>query len=90
MAAEIGLDLSGHRAAQADPATLRQANLVYGLETHHVDWLRTRSPGSNLNLLGEMNIDDPFGTDLAFYRRIREEIMTAVEARLPQILSMAS
>lgn len=89
VAAEIGLDLSEHRASQADPATLREATLVYGLEMHHVDWLRTRLPVTNLNLLGELGIDDPYGSNLARYRRIRGEIMTAVQARLPQILSMA-
>lgn len=89
VAAEIGLDLSQHRATQVDPRMVTEDFLVYAMETHHLDWLRIRQSGSPHRLLGQTGIDDPYGSSLPDYRRTRSAIVAAVQARLPEMITLA-
>jgi len=89
-ATEIGLDLSRHRATQADARSVAEASLVYGMEIQHVDWLRSQPPGSPIGLLGRTNIQDPYGSELSEYRRARMEIVEAVRMRIPEMIALAS
>ncbi len=89
VAAEVGLDLSKHRATQAEPRELAGASLVYAMEVNQVIWLRSQRPDMPVELLGEADIDDPYGSTLAEYRRARQEIVAAVQARLPEMIALA-
>jgi protein-tyrosine-phosphatase len=90
VAAEIGLDLSKHRAVQVDPDGIAKMSLVYAMEPPQVDWLRSQPIGAPTGLLGKATIDDPYGSDLAEYRRVGEEIVAAVRIRLPEIIALAN
>ena len=89
VAAEIELDLSMHRATRADLEILTNASLVYAMETHHVDWIRSLIPDAPVNLLGKETIDDPYGSHLPEYRRARQDILAAVQRRLPEMIALA-
>jgi protein-tyrosine phosphatase len=88
VAAEIDLDLAAHRSTPIELTATRPIAMVLTMERRHSDWLfeRTGEPGS---LLGGSDIDDPYGRDLATYRRVRDEIVRAVHTRLPEMMALA-
>lgn len=95
LAAERGLDLSGHRAASVTPDLLAMSDLVLGMTDRHVDALRTAIPGGEVRLvtaflseehpLAHTPVVDPFGGDRATYERAWEQIEMAVEAMLDRL-----
>ena len=89
VAAEIGLDLSQHRATQADPNVLADASLVFAMEMDHVDWVRSRLSDIPVHLLGNATIDDPYGLGISEYRRAGREIVAAVQMRVPEMIALA-
>jgi len=88
VAAEIGLDLSGHRSAQLFAADVADYSLVYATETRHLRWLRSQRADLPISLLGTGDIDDPYGLELSDYRRARQEIAEAVIQRLPEMIDL--
>ena len=90
VAAEMGLDLTDHRATRVDRHMLDGATLIYAMEEDQVTWLRAQFPLSPGLLLGEANIDDPYGRSLSEYRRAGREIAEAVRLHTPEMMSLAS
>lgn len=90
VAAEIGLDLSGHRSTQVDSNMLKGASLVYAMKTDHIAWLRSHRPDLRVALLGPTAIDDPYGSGLTEYRLARKEIVAGVRLNAPAMIALAS
>ena len=81
--AEWGLDLSGHRSRQVTAALCAGADLVAAMSPRHAQALRAMGvPSSKLIVLAEQvgGIPDPFGGDLAVYRRTRDALEQAIQA----------
>jgi protein-tyrosine-phosphatase len=89
VAAEIDLDLGGHRSAPLEVATARGAALVYVMEAPQAAWLLHQTGTTGL-LLGKGGIDDPYGHGLDVYRRVRDEILGAIRIRLPDMIDLAT
>jgi len=95
VAAEHGLDLSGHRAAQLDSDDLEWADLVLGMTHGHVDAVRRQAPDlptvpvtaflATENPRAGMGIEDPFGGTVEEYQRVWAELEQAVEAMLERL-----
>ena len=88
--AEAGLDLAGH---QSQPMTLElaSADRIFALSDRHVDALEPSvEPPSTLALLDPdgNGIADPFGGDLATYRRARDQIFAAIDRRLDELVTL--
>jgi len=86
VAAEAGADLGAHRARQATREMVERADCVYVMTRSQAEALtRMGSAGGDrvtlLDPAGE-DIPDPYGQDLDAYRRARDRIRAAVEARL--------
>jgi protein-tyrosine-phosphatase len=88
VAAEIGLDLSAHYSSRLLPQAVAEASLVFVMETHHLHWLHTQRAYGQTGLLGTNDIDDPYGFGLPEYRRARQEILAAIETRLPDWVAL--
>ena len=82
--AEVGIDLSDHRACEVWEIG-SGADLVIALSREHLIAMRRAWPeraGSMLMLRpDERSIADPYGLDTAAYRATRDEIAEAVAAR---------
>ena len=86
-----GLDLSAHRAQQADPLLLSSSDLILTLDQSHSAWLHRRVPelrGRVHKLLKwqeNRDIADPYGEPLAAFELAWEEIESGVEDWLKKI-----
>lgn len=89
-AAEIGLDLSAHQSRMVDRATIERADRVYCLAASHARAVLAKMPSAKdkVALLRPdgHDIADPYGGDLDEYRATREQIATAIRARLAEWL----
>ena len=88
VAAEIDLDLAAHRSTPIEVGAPLFTSLLFAMEGRHSDWL-LENTGDSGSLLGENDIADPYGRDLATYRRVRDEIVAAVRTRLPEMMALA-
>ena len=88
-AAEVDLDLSAHRSTSVETHQARTAALVFVMEQSHADWLMKRT-GASAQLLGGTDIEDPYGWELDVYRRVRDEILLALQRRLPEMIDLAA
>lgn len=88
---ERGLDLSGHRSRQVDPAMAGPETIFLAMTAPHVAALQRVLPGdARVFLLDEYaslgatrrSIADPFGGDLAGYRGVADEL----EAIIPLVI----
>jgi L-threonylcarbamoyladenylate synthase len=85
-AKEAGLDLSAHQSHQVTPELLARADRIYCLAQSHRRALLAEAPevADKVSMLraDQLDIADPYGGDLRQYRRCRDEIRSAVAARL--------
>jgi protein-tyrosine-phosphatase len=86
VAAEVGVDLGGHRARQATREMVERADYVYVMTRSQAEALAHLGAelGDRAALLdpaGE-DVPDPYGEDPSAYRRARDRIRVAVEVRL--------
>ncbi len=83
--AELGIDVAGHRSTSVWEDG-NAADVVYALSAEHRDAMVVRWPGraDDIHMLRPDggSIDDPYGMELADYRRSRDEIADAVLARV--------
>ncbi len=82
--AEIGIDLSAHRARSVWDLREPPARLLAATAAHVDELIRRRpdwAPRIETIDPDGADIDDPFGRDLAFYRRTRRSIAAAIGAR---------
>ncbi len=73
--AELGIDLTAHRARQATPALLADADRILCMSEMHLTLLALLAPEAapRAALLGR-GVSDPFGGDLDEYRAARDII----------------
>ena len=73
--AEREIDISGHRAAQIDPAADSDDTLYICMTPQQIQWLHRVAgiPAERLMLLGS-GVPDPYGGDINVYRRTRDII----------------
>ena len=87
---ERGVDLSRHRSRPLQPALVDESTVVLAMSAGHVAGIRAAVPNARVFLLDEYGsygasmrtVADPFGGDLADYRRAADEI----EAMLGPVL----
>ena len=97
VAAEVGLDLTAHRARRVTREMLAGAALVLAMAPAHVDALRRLAPAaaSRVHLLRDYAegvgkgaaVIDPIGGDLGAYRRTLQELQALVEASVERFLT---
>ncbi len=82
---EVGLDLTAHRSRAVDADLCRRARRIYCLTDSHRRALLAEFPDAAERVAmlrpDGLDIADPYGGDLRAYRRARDEIRAAVEAR---------
>jgi protein-tyrosine phosphatase len=81
VAAEHGLSLAGHRARQLTRELATAADLVVGMEPHHVSTARMLGARRAI-AFAEGPIADPYGCGLAVYR----QTWAALAGRIPALL----
>jgi protein-tyrosine phosphatase len=79
VAGRYGFNLQAHRARQALPPLLLEADLVLVMTHAHLDWVHQRVPPlrGRVQLLGrwrEQEVPDPYGLDRATYEAVFEQI----------------
>ncbi|KAA3607923.1 MAG: hypothetical protein DWQ01_12630 [Planctomycetota bacterium] len=77
-AAEIGLDIRGHRAQHLEEALRHRWDLVLAMGRSHLGAVPA-SVSSRLFDPFDHEVPDPFGQDLRAYRRMREHLVRACE-----------
>ena len=80
--AQHGLDLSAHRARQVTDTMLRQADIVFVMESLQRFRILDRyafASGKTF-LLGKSDIDDPYQLPIAAFEKAYSEINTAVQS----------
>lgn len=86
-AREAGALILDHRGAQLDAEMLASFDHVYVMTANHLRAIRQRfgEVPDHVELLDPDGIEiaDPYGQPPAAYRRVRDRIVEAIEARLP-------
>jgi protein-tyrosine phosphatase len=81
--AELGADLSGHRARGLEELELMEPEEVLTMEPHHTRAVLRRFPewADRVHLLdpGGLAIADPYGLSTAHYRAARDQIVAALD-----------
>jgi ribosomal-protein-alanine acetyltransferase len=88
-AAELGVDITAHRARQATPELLARADVVVCLAASHARRVVPFVPREKLRVLAG-GIADPYGGGLETYRACVRQIDEGLSAILPDILCEAS
>lgn len=85
-AADYGADLSAHQARPVTAELLAACDLVLCMTPSHLAALTNRFPdyASKYRLLDVNGIPDPYGGDLACYRRTAAVIQAAIEPYLKE------
>ncbi len=90
VAAEVGIDLSGHRTRQLSPRLVAAVDRVFCLGPSHLVAAKAMAPeyADRIELLDPDGgaIPDPFGADLDTYRHTRDVIARSVERRVKDLL----
>ena len=91
VAAEHGVDLSGHVSARVTPSMAEASDRIFCMEAAQVEYVLSLGVHSPVELLDPAgnDIPDPHGQDLEFYREVGGRIATSLDARLPMILAEA-
>jgi len=81
--ADIGIDLSGHRARRLTEELVREADLIVAMAEEHAQAIRRMVPEADKRILllgeldhngGNLDIGDPIGGDIDLYTRSRSKI----------------
>lgn len=90
-AREIGLDLRTHRARTLEQATAgAKWDLVLGMGRSHLAALAAQGVPAELFDPAGQEVTDPFGGDLAAYRRAREHLQRAAQERVEALSRWAA
>lgn len=85
---ELGLDISGHRAADVTPELVQDADRVFVMTARHRESLRQMVPecAAHIELLDPngRDIEDPFGSDVKVYRECADRIRACLERRIAE------
>jgi len=87
--AELGRDARTHSAQPAIPEEMARADRVYALTQTHLEVLRSMLPPDRTRHVELLDPDggdvpDPIGSNLAEYRRCRDQLAQLVERRLDE------
>lgn len=91
VAARFGFDIGAHRARQATPALLREADLVLVMTRAHAAWVHERLPPmrGRVHLIGRwreaMEVPDPIGRDRDFFEAVFEQLDDCVADWRPRL-----
>ncbi len=89
--AEIGLDLSGHRARLLDESVVADADVLLTMSPHHRQRAAELGGAERTELLttfagtGDAGVPDPFGADDHAYRATREALTRLIRAALDRL-----
>ncbi|MBL8749251.1 MAG: threonylcarbamoyl-AMP synthase [Planctomycetes bacterium] len=87
VAAELELDLGSHRSRSVDPEMLERATWIVCLAQNHRRAILAEMPEVAPKVVmlrpDERDVADPYGCDAKTYRRVRDEIRSAIGARMP-------
>lgn len=88
VAREVGLDLTQHQAQPVTPGMLASADAVFCMSPSHVAAIVGHLPAlrDRVVLLDPDGVPDPYGAEVEVYRKTRDHIQAAVEARLAEWL----
>lgn len=90
VAAEVQLDLDAHVSRSLTPALVEHASFVYCMSQSHRRTILAEMPDAapKLAMLRPDGLDvaDPYGGELRAYRRARDEIRAAIDARVAEWL----
>ncbi len=84
-AAELGLDLSAHRAQPLTPQLIEWADLVVPVTAWHAGAVRDRYGAEKIRILSGTDVEDPVGRGPDTYRRVYGEIEAAVRELLDEL-----
>jgi protein-tyrosine phosphatase len=95
-AAEIGLDLSGHRSQPLSRELIERADIILGMTMNHVQAVQTLGETDKVSLISEFidgseagePINDPVGGPLDEYAEMRDRIRQAVEGLLDRLAAI--
>jgi protein-tyrosine phosphatase len=84
VAAELGTDMTSHRATHLTAEVIETADLVYAMEEEHIASVLALDPGARVELLSAHGepIPDPYGGDHGEYLASYELIRDALTERL--------
>ena len=89
---QLGIDLSNHRARQANAVNLEGSDLVLAAESLHSDWINVRFPHLRGRIhklghwLGDRDIADPFQKSRVSFEQTLQEIDASVTSWLPRLM----
>lgn len=97
-AAEIGLDLSGHRSQPLTPELIEAADIILGMAPSHVGVVESMGGDQKVSLITDFvegpdagePIRDPLGGPPEEYADVRDRIARAVEALLNRLSAILS
>ncbi|MEZ4836279.1 MAG: hypothetical protein R2873_30500 [Caldilineaceae bacterium] len=94
VAAEWGVDLSGHRARRVDEMLLAQADVVLCMERGHEEALRLEFPAlaTRLHLFSELgglryDIADPVRGNMDDFRALRRDLQRLIEVGMARLVA---
>jgi len=84
---ELESDISMHQSRQLNAAMVESADVVLCMTTLHKDTLDKIYPQQKekIRMLGEEDIEDPFGEDIEVYRKCASDLMYLLENYLEEI-----
>lgn len=98
VAAEIGLDLVGHRSQPITRQLIDAADIILGMTQNHVSAVEALGEDIQVSLLSEFidgpdagePIADPIGGSLEQYRETRDRIARAIDGLLDRLSAILS
>lgn len=97
-AAEIGLDLTGHRSQPLTPALVDQADIILAMTPGHVEHVQAMGGESKVELVTSFGgdeasgeaIPDPLGGSVEEYTAVRDRLVQAVDEVLDRLSAILS
>lgn len=91
---EHGLDLSSHQARQLTYDLVAEADVIFGMSTHHVERVKALGGDAKAHLLGDFagrrgddsEVEDPYGGDLEEYRRTHDQLRALLADAVERLL----
>lgn len=78
--AEAGINISSHKSKQITSEILKWADKIICMTEEHKAILSSvYGEADKISVLGGFGISDPYGGDIAVYRKCRDEIFTAID-----------
>ncbi len=91
VAEEIGIAIGPHASQRLTGPMVREADVIFCMDVEQTEYLSRWGFENKTELLDPSGVEipDPRGQDMDFYRQVRDQIALALERRVPQILAEA-